>query len=189
MATVFQSLASHRGIRKLSSGLVIENAKDYAPRPDDHDYIRRNDAPWIKRFASAGGEAIISGDQKMRSDPAEREALVQTGMVVFFFDPAWNNFKFCDKCAMLLHWWPQTLGIAETAPKPSFWRIPATWNADAGIAQVSHADLSLELVERQKAAAPKIRARRAPAQTIHPAQPELDLLETKNDKTSDKQKA
>ena len=179
MATVFQSLASHRGIQKLSSGLVIERAKDYAPGPDDHDYIRRNDSPWVKRFAAAGGQAIVSGDSKMRTDRAEREALVQTGMVVFFFDPAWNQFKFCDKCAMLLHWWPCALEVAEAAPKPSFWRIPATWNAEVGIAQVSHADLSLERIERQKAAAPAIRAKRAPAQRVHAAQPELGLGETK----------
>jgi hypothetical protein len=181
MAMVFKGLASQRGIQRLSPGLVIEKAKDYAPEPTDQDFIRRNDAPWIKRFAAAGGEVIISGDKRMRSVPAEREALVQSKQIVFFFDPAWNNFDFCDKCAMLLHWWPALLVTASKAAKPSFWRIPAGWRSDAGIVEVAHTDLKLERIERQKAAGPKIRARRRAAAINDPAQRDIAGLEKKAD--------
>lgn len=170
MATVFKTLAAHRGIRSLCPDLEIEAAKDYAPAPDDHDYIKRNDAPWVKRYAKAGGQVIISGDQKMRSKPGEREALVQAGMVVFFFDPAWNHMRFCDKCAMLLHWWEAILETAKGAPRPSFWRIPATWKSDAGIMVAPHHDLKLERIERQKAAQTAVAAERK-ARRSRPADP------------------
>lgn len=189
MATVFQSLATQRGIRKHSSDLVIELARNYAPQPGEHDYLRRSDAPWVKRFAAAGGTVIISGDKKMRSNTAEREALVEAGMIVFFFDPAWNNMPFCDKCAMLLRWWPTLLQTAATAASPSFWRVPATWKSDVGIVQASHADFRLERIERQKAAAPAVRARRAARRKSDPAQGMLGLPDAaKNEETDDDKK-
>lgn len=186
MARIFKDLANQRGIQKLSVGLIIEMAKDYAPAPTDHDFIRRNDAPWVKRFAAAGGEVIISGDKRMRSDPAERTALVQAKQVVFFFDPAWNNLEFCDKCAMLLHWWPTVLETAGAAPKPSFWRIPATWRSEAGIVQLPHSDLKLERIERQKADGAKIRERRKVRRHGDPTQPDLNGLENVADGESRK---
>ncbi len=116
MVKVFQGLASQKAIQRLAPGLVIEQAKDYAPDTVDHDYIRRSDAPWIDRFSTAGGVGIISGDSKMRSTSLEREALVQAKLIVFFFEPAWNKLPFCAKCAVILHWWPKILEIAAIAP-------------------------------------------------------------------------
>lgn len=177
MATVFQGLASSRGIRRLCPALEIVAAKDYAPDPSDHDYIKRTDTPWVKRFAADGGDVIITGDNKMQAKLAEREALVGADMVVFFFDPAWNNMQFCDKCAMLLRWWPGLLEAAANAPRPSFWRVPSTWKYDAGIVQVHHHDLKFEQIERQKAAKESVAAERhrRRSRDTDPAQIRLEL--------------
>lgn len=177
MASVFRGLANSRGIQRLCPDLAIVAAKDYAPAPEDVDYIKRNDAPWVRRFAADGGDVIVSGDNKMQTKLAERDALIGASMVVFFFAPAWNNMPFCDKCAMLLRWWPTLLETAARAPRPSFWRVPAVWKDDAGIVQVAHHDLRLEKIERQKAAKETVAAERRRRRTSEadPSQIKLQL--------------
>ena len=94
-------------------------ARDYARRED-----KGGDQHWVRRFSSDSGSLIISGDKKMRSRPHERRALIDEGMVVFFFSPAWSVKNGYVKSAMLLNWWPKILEVAESAPRGSLWPIP-----------------------------------------------------------------
>jgi len=174
MVRVFQSFSKEHQILKLIPGLIVEYAKDYAPLKTDGDYIRKSDVPWIKRFAKVGGKVIISGNTKMMTVHAERLALVEERMIVFFPDPSWNGLGFFDKCALLLRWWPDLARVAKSASAPSFWRIPATWKSDAGIVQVPHTDQSLARIEREKAQGPAKRAARK-AKRADPKHPELRL--------------
>ncbi len=176
MVRVFQSFSKEHQILRLIPGLEVAYAKDYAPARTDKDYIKKSDVPWIKRFSQAGGKVIISGNTRMMSVEAERLALVEEGMIVFFPDGSWNGLRFFDKCALLLRWWPQLAEIAKTASAPSFWRIPATWKSEAGIVQVPHTDQSLERVERQKAEGLAKREARK-ANRPDPAQTQLEGLE------------
>jgi hypothetical protein len=104
MVKVFQTFANERQLQKLfTRGLSIESAIDYTPKPGDSDYLPKNDVPWIKRFASAGGKVVISGNTAMRRVSPERLALVEEGMIVIFFEDSWNNKRFFTKCAFLMH--------------------------------------------------------------------------------------
>jgi hypothetical protein len=103
MARVFTNLATERQFRNLSAGLSLESAKDYAPQKGDSDYVRKNDVPWLKRFARAGGRVVISGNTRMRRNEHERRALVELGLVTIFFEPPWGNWTFYPKCSLLLH--------------------------------------------------------------------------------------
>src|SRR5258708_2997974 len=127
MVKIFLEFASDNQLLKLSADLVIESAKLYYPGPDDADYLRRNDAPWIRRFSAAGGKVIISGNTRMKVVPHERLALVEEGMVVIFFDASWNNWDFFKKSSLLIHWWPAVIKQLKTARPSSFWHIPAMW--------------------------------------------------------------
>lgn len=162
MVKVLQEFASDRQLLKLSANLKIEKAQDYYPNIGDVDFLRRNDAPWIQRFAKAGGKVVISGNTKMRSVPHERLALVREGMVVIFFENAWNNWDFFAKCSLLLHWWPTIIKKLKTAKPGSFWRIPGTWppKGKCNLLEISNKDLRLLKIEGQKAAQPKVRASR-----------------------------
>jgi hypothetical protein len=162
MVKVFREFASDRQLLKLHANLIIESAKLYYPKPEDSDYLRRNDAPWIRRFSAAGGKVIISGNTRMKVVPHERLALVEEGMVVLFFDGIWNNWDFFKKSSLLLHWWPAIIRQLKTAKPKSFWHIPATWPIKDGnkLQPVSNDDLQLLKIERQKAARPKVRAAR-----------------------------
>jgi hypothetical protein len=55
MVRVFQTFASEKSLKKLTGNFVIESAKDHTPKTTDSDYLPKNDVPWIKRFAAAGG--------------------------------------------------------------------------------------------------------------------------------------
>jgi hypothetical protein len=162
MVKVFQTFATDKQLLKLSANLVIEKAQTYYPALHDPDYLRRNDAPWIRRFSKSGGTVIISGNTDMRARPHERKALVETGMVVIFFESSWNQWDFFRKSSLLLHWWPMIVQQLKTAKPTSFWHVPAMWpkTANAKLRPVPNSDLKLEKMERQMAAQPKIRAER-----------------------------
>jgi hypothetical protein len=154
MVKIFREFASDKQLLKLNASLVIESAQKYYPKPEDSDYLRRNDAPWIRRFGAAGGKVIISGNTRMKVVPHERLALVDEGMVVIFFDGNWNNWDFFKKSSLLIHWWPELVKQLKTAKPKSFWHIPAVWPTKEGgkLRRVSNEDLKLLKIDRQKAA-------------------------------------
>lgn len=182
MVKVFQNFASDRQLLKLTTSLTIEKASQYYPNPQDPDYLRRNDAPWIRRFSKAGGRVVISGNTRMKTKPHERLALVEEGMVVIFFENQWNEWDFFHKCSLLLHWWPIIVRQIKTATPSSFWAVPSAWPAKGKgkLRSVSNKDLKFEKIERQKAAQPKVKAERAKRRATL-AQPDfLKELETQN---------
>jgi hypothetical protein len=132
LAKVFITLAKERAIRRVSEGLVFEEASNYAPSVGDRDYIRRNDVPWLDRFAAAGGHAVISGDVKMRKRAHERLALYHHKFVVVFFEPQWGAWNFFRKSALMLHWWEEITHKIKNAEKGTFWVVPSAWPGTPG---------------------------------------------------------
>lgn len=86
----------------------------------------KSDAPWIKRFAAMNGTAIISGDARMRSVPQEREAILESGLTIFFFKREWNKLSQLRKSGFLLCWWSKILARAESGPVACL-EIPLNW--------------------------------------------------------------
>jgi hypothetical protein len=178
MVRVFKALAKEYQFRKL--GLNIEAAADYTPKPGDTDFSRRNDAPWIKRFAASGGQVIISGNAKMMSTPHERLALIEEGMIVLFFENRWNNWKFFAKCALLLHWLPIIAKHLPKAKPKTFWRIPSIWDEKGKLRSISTDDPRQLRIERRRIAVVERKAKpsRKPLQS-KPARP-MDLVDLMN---------
>lgn len=137
MVRVFQSLASERQIRRVTGSIVVKSAADYTPKVADRDYRRSSDVPWIHRFAKDAGKAVISGDVRMRSDPHERLALRQSGVVAIFFEASWAEWNFFRKSALLLNWWPVIAEKLVTAKPGTFWVIPSKWKVDCDLKDVS----------------------------------------------------
>ena len=119
LVKVFQVLAEEGSIPPIQK---VVSARDYAKPQDKGD-----DQHWVRRFSQDGGRVIVSGDKKMRARPHERRALVDEGMIVFFFSPVWSEKNMFVKGAMLLNWWPKILETASSAPTPSLWRVPFQW--------------------------------------------------------------
>jgi hypothetical protein len=163
MVRVFQTFATDKQLLRLSADLILEKAQTYYPKPDDPDYLRRSDAPWVRRFAKSGGKIIISGNTRMKTNHHERKAFVEEGLVVVFFERSWNQWGYFHKCSLLLHWWPMLVKQIKAAKPGSFWHIPAMWpkTESARLRSVPNHDLKLVKMERQKADQPRIRAERA----------------------------
>lgn len=153
MLRVFEAFQRERSLADLAKGISLKKAQDYYPALDDPDHARKNDAPWIRRFAADGGKVVISGNTKMQTVPHERLALVQTGLVTIFFDGKWSGWKFCRKCSLLMHWWPVILDTTKKG-RPGFYMVPMAWPEEgrAKLKVIPTADLKLEKIERQLAA-------------------------------------
>jgi PIN like domain len=151
MVRVFQTFANERQLRKVTGNFEVKSAADYTPRPGAHDYIPKNDVPWLRRFAADGGKVVVSGNTQMKNIPHERLALIELGFVVIFFESQWSNWKFFRKCALLLHWWPVIARTVKRA-KPGFWHIPCNWPENGKLRKVSREDPQLLKIERRQAA-------------------------------------
>jgi hypothetical protein len=154
MVRVFQTFANERQLKKLIGSIAVTSAKEYAPKRSDRDYRPKNDEPWIKRFAADGGKVIISGDTRMRYVPHERLALVEAGLLVFFFDGKWSEWGFFHKCSLLIHHWPaiaRRINRTKSSAKAAFWQIPLSWNEKAKLRKTSLDDpRKLKLEKRLK---------------------------------------
>ena len=179
MVKVFATFANEKQLKRKIGAAEITRAKDYTPNPGDADFIRKNDAPWIKRFAAAGGKVIISGDTEMRYVPHERLALIQAGMLVFFFDSKWNEWDFFRKCSLLIYHWPAIAARIKKARPPAFWHVPLSWNEKAKLRKVSTDDpkkLKLERKSKPKRPTRKVKTLEKP-QGEPPAPRERTLLD------------
>lgn len=175
MVRMFSILSTERQFQFVAKGLSVHSAKEFTPRKGDADYARRNDVPWIKRFAEGGGKVIISGDAEMRRQPHERLALLEAGMVVLFFDAQWSKWPFFRKMALIMNWWPKIVDTARGASPGTFWRVPCSWGEDAALREISTQDKRLIKRQRQLEAQPAVRAAREKRK--NPLQSDLDFGE------------
>ena len=177
MVKVFQTFANERQLKRKTGTFEITSAVNFTPKPGESDYLKKNDVPWIKRFAAAGGKIIISGNTEMRYVPHERLALIQAGMLVFFFDGKWNQWDFFRKCSLLIHHWPAIATRIKRGKAPAFWHIPLSWHEKAKLRKVSTDDPKKLKIERK--AKPQRVARKpvAPKKTEPPVAREPTLLD------------
>lgn len=180
MVRAFQTFAQERQLKNLTSGLTIQSSKDFSPEKGDADYVDGSDAPWIRRFSKEGGRVIISGDTNMLARPHERLALLEEGMIVFFFGKQWANWNFFRKCSLLLHWWPNVARCAKRAKPGTFWRIAAIYKEKGRLQSIPTDDQKLVRIERQRAAQDKVATARKAKKTAENAAPRFDFWEANN---------
>ncbi len=135
MVRVFKALGQEKRFKTLN--LEIVSAADYTPKPTDPDYSPDNDVPWLARFASDGGQVIISGDTDMIEVPHELEALRRGAFTVFFFERKWNRWGFYEKTSLLLFHWPVILAKLKAAKRPRFWCVPNHFRSDGVLRDVT----------------------------------------------------
>lgn len=161
MVRILKGFHGERGLKSLAAGITIVQAQEYYPDQKDADYSAKDDSPWIRRFAADGGRVVISGDARMMEKPHERLALLECNLTTIFFSPPWHGWKFCRKCALVMHWWPALLDTVRK-PEPGFFRVPKSWpdDAEAKLQPIPTEDLRMTKIEKQKANGDAVRASR-----------------------------
>jgi hypothetical protein len=82
----------------LTSGWELTNVVEVGDRSSE-------DVHWITKFASEGGDAIVSGDTDFLKRLHQILAVNQTGMRVIHMLPKWANAR-CDlQAAFVPLWW------------------------------------------------------------------------------------
>ncbi|RVU21177.1 hypothetical protein [Methylobacterium oryzihabitans] len=169
LVRVLQSFSNERQFLKLTGGYTIERARDYAPKIDDADYLKGSDVPWIRRYAAAGGQVIISGDTNMMAEHHERLALLEERMIVCFFGSQWSGWKFYKKCALVINWWPAIVKTMTIAESSTFWRVPTSWQEGGELDALPTEDKKLTRMIRQRERQTKIAAERKARREASPA--------------------
>ena len=137
--------------RKRFKNVEFVGAISYAPKPTDSDYIKKNDVPWLTRFAKAGGKIVVSGNVKMLVEPHELEAL-RRNFVVIMFERKWNNWNFHQKTALLLFHWPLVLTKLKTAKIGEVWCIPNHFRENAELRDVTPGNKEIKKTSPRRAA-------------------------------------
>jgi PIN like domain len=82
------------------------------------------DAQYIQMLDAEGGWAVLTIDKGIRSKPAERNALVRSGMTFFFLAPAWQDFTVPEQAARLIRSWPKMLQFFELVTGGALVELP-----------------------------------------------------------------
>jgi hypothetical protein len=166
MVRVFASLGQEKRFR----GFEFVSAKDYAPKHDDHDYLKKSDVPWLERFAQDGGKVVISGNVRMMEVPLEMQALRQLGFLVFFFERKWNGWDFYQKSALVLFYWDRIARKIRRGKRGKFWRVPNHFKTDDELRDFSPGKKKI----KRASASAAVERRAAPlsAPTTHKKRPQ-----------------
>lgn len=167
MVRLLRTFSSERALRWEMQSITLCVAQDYYPLQEESGYSSKDDAPWIKRLAADNGRAIISGDTKMLRKPHEKLALVEANLVVILFPPAWSKWKFCRKCALIMHWWP-AIAEAIRSATPGLYQVPSNHPDDdrLKLRPIPTVDLKMTKIQSQLDAGPRKRAERKAKQAI-----------------------
>lgn len=104
----------------LSREHQLDTVDDYAARGVE-------DQVWVRRYASAGGEAIIGGDSAMTRKPHEIVAIVETGLRLVILDEKWPRERLHVQASYLFYWWPHIEAVLNTMRPGSAVKVPWGW--------------------------------------------------------------
>lgn len=104
----------------LSPGHTLHTVDDYEARGVD-------DQIWVRRFADAGGEAIVSGDYMMTQRAAEVVAIARTGLRLVVLDQKWPRAPKHLQMSYLFFWWPHIENVLAGAASGQCFKVPWGW--------------------------------------------------------------
>ena len=118
----------------LSKGNTLETVDDYAAAGVD-------DQIWVRKFAAAGGEAIVGGDFAMTTKPHEIVAVAETGLRLIILDQKWSRQPKNVQISYLFYWWPHIEAILSEAPPGQCFKVPWGWGDPRGAIKPIPVDL------------------------------------------------
>ena len=99
---------------------TLETVDDYAASGVD-------DQIWVRKFAAAGGDAIVGGDFAMTKKPHEIVAIAETGLRLVILDQRWPQQPRNIQISYLFYWWPHIETILEASKPGQCFKVPWGW--------------------------------------------------------------
>ena len=89
----------------------------------DHYEIDPGDLRWIEDVGQWSGQWIIlSGDRRIATHPQKRQALLNSGRVIFFMPSGFPDLNRWEQASRLFRWFPQIL-LKANRPKHKVYDI------------------------------------------------------------------
>ncbi len=99
----------------------LEHVEDY--------YLRGiEDEIWVRRFAKAGGQAIISADASMLKRHHELIAICDSGLRLMILPSRWANAARNFQASHIMYWWPKIQDTFSASPPRKCWKVPWGYN-------------------------------------------------------------
>ncbi len=98
-----------------------------------------SDVDWVRRFAQRGRaqdvRVAFSGDGRMRENEAERVALEDAGVVLFFAPGKgfWRELRKEGQAAYFIRWLPKLLEIAKASNPGQQYKLPGSFTPRADL--------------------------------------------------------
>lgn len=102
---------------------------------DDHQARGTEDQIWVRKFAEAGGEAIVGADGKMLSRPHEVVAIFEAGLRIVVLPAQWARAPRHIQMSFVFYWWPSIEKTLEASKAQECHKVPWSWS-DAPITRV-----------------------------------------------------
>lgn len=104
-------------------GHQFDHSRNRYPGRDPGDRV------WLGDLAADGGWIIITGDERIRRNPGEKEAWRQAGLTTFFLQDAWQNTPGEEQAWRMLRWLPRIIEVAGSHHEGTGISLPLKWHA------------------------------------------------------------
>lgn len=103
---------------------------------DDYQAKGIKDEIWVRRFAKAGGQAILSADEMMLRRHAELVAICDSGLRLVLLPHQWANSLRNMQASHILFWWPKIEEVLDTSKPRQVFKVPWGYDEKRGIERV-----------------------------------------------------
>lgn len=114
-------------------GCLSEKDKHYVTYLRNEFAPNTDDVIWMSKLKKEGNWIIISGDTRIKRNPHEREAWLESGLTTFFLAKGWMNIPFWIQAQKLVRWWPLIVEQSQRVQSGNFFEVPVNGNKMAVI--------------------------------------------------------
>ena len=76
-----------------------------------------SDVDWMTGLSQSDNWIALTGDYRISRIPHEAAAWKESGLVIFFLRPSWQDLQFWEYASKLIKRWPQIVTQAKTATR------------------------------------------------------------------------
>ena len=89
------------------------------------------DIAWMSALGSEGEWVVVTGDDAIRRNPAERQAWREMRLTTFFLQSVWMHTRMEEQAWWLLRWLPRLITIAGSEVIGTGLSVPLRWHGGA----------------------------------------------------------